>query len=257
MMLDGQVALVTGAGKGIGRAIAIELAREGAKVVINALHKSSAENTCKELLSEGHESVAFAADVGNNNMVEDMVAQVLKRFWRIDIMVNNAALPADIILFKDTTKSDRDNEMVTLEGAFNCTRAVLDTMITQRSGRIINISSVGGRTGEIGRAVYSAAKAGMDIFTRALAKELGQYNITVNSVSPGAIESPRFKARSEAIREAHRKLIALCRFGEPEEVAHLVVFLASKKASYITGAVIPIDGGITDLLEYPEEDEVS
>lgn len=249
-MLDGQVALVTGAGKGIGRAIAIGLAREGAKVVVNALHQSSAENTCKELLSEGYEAMAVIADVGNNKVVEEMVSQVLDRFKRIDILVNNAAAPAEIILFKDTTKSDRDNEMVTLEGVFNCTRAVVETMIAQGSGRIINISSVGGRMGDVGRAVYSAAKAGMDIFTKALAKELGQYNITVNSVSPGAIESPRFKARSEAIREAHLKLIALGRFGEPEEVADLVVFLASKKAGYITGAVIPIDGGFTDSLGY-------
>ena len=247
-ILDDRVALVTGAGSGIGKAIAIGFAREGADVAVNDIHQSLAEDTCKELFSAGSQAMPVAADVGDNRMVEKMVAQVLERHGRIDILVNNAAAPAERILFKDTSEQDRDAEMVTLTGAYNCTRAVVKTMIAQRSGRIVNISSADGRIGAAGRAVYSAAKAGMDIFTKALAKELGSYAITVNSVSPACVESPRFRARSEALRDAFRKVIAVGRFGDPEEVADLVVFLASKKAGYITGAVFPIDGGLTDFL---------
>ena len=243
MRLLGQVALVTGGGKGIGKAIGRLLAEHGCAVAVNALHETSATAACRELRDAGHRACAVPADVSDEAAAEEMVKRAAGELGPIDILVNNAAAPAEFVQFADTTSEIQRQEMVTLLGVFHCTRHVLPSMIERKRGRIINISSCAGRHGQPGRAVYSAANAGIDSFTRALCMEVGRYGITVNSVSPGATETPRFRARSEGVRQEHRRVIALNRFAEPEEVAQAVLFLASDQANYLSGAVIDVDGG--------------
>lgn len=241
----GKVALVSGAGRGIGKAIARALAAEGIKVGVNALHEESATAATKEIIDAGGQAIALPANVANQDRVNRMVAKLAEAFGPVDILVNNAAAPAEFIPFEKTTIKDQENELVTLIGTLNCTRSVLPSMIERRNGRIINISSTSGRYGTPGRTVYSAANAGIDSFTKALAHEVGQYGITVNSISPGAIESPRFKARSKEMRDAQQRMIAIPRFGEPEDVANAVLFFVKKESSYVTGAILDVDGGFS------------
>ena len=244
MKITGQTALVTGSGKGIGRAIAKLLARNGVKIVVNALHEESADGAAREITEEGYSAIALAADVSDQQAVNHMVDEAERHWGRsIDILVNNAAAAANFIPFGETTLEIQRDELVTLLGVFNCTRAVLPGMVKAGCGRIINISSISGTHGTPGRAIYSAANAGIEMFSRALAMEVGQLGITVNCVNPGATESPRFKARTEELRRRHRDAIALDRFAEPEDVAKAVLFLASDMANYITSAVIGVDGG--------------
>jgi len=245
MKLAGKTALVTGAGQGIGKAIARALAEHGAAVAVNALHEESAREACRELVEAGHEAMAVAADVADESAVQEMAARATGELGPIEILVNNAAAPAELVPFAVTTGEIQKQELVTLLGVFHCTRHVVGSMIERRHGRIINISSVAGRYGHPGRAVYSAANAGIDGFTRALAAEVGQYGVTVNSVCPGAVESPRFRARSKEVREAHRLAMCLNRFAEPEEIAEAVLFLASDQADYITATVMEVSGGFT------------
>ena len=250
MAFTGEVALVTGAGRGIGRAIAEAFASHGIKVGVNALHKESATEVVKEIEESGGYAIALQANVANQQEVHNMVGTLVETFGSVDILVNNAASPAEIIPFDKTTLIEQEKELVTLIGTFNCTRSVLPLMIEKRNGRIINISSVGGRHGMPGRAIYSAANGGIDTFTKALAREIGRYGITVNSISPGATESPRFKARSKEVRNEHRRMIALPRFGEPEDIANAVLFLASNESSYVTGAIVDVDGGFSGYEPY-------
>lgn len=245
MKLRGKVALVTGAGKGIGKAIAKILAENGATVAINAYHQESASGACKELTDAGYRVMAVPADVSDQDSVNTMVSDVENQLGNIDILVNNAAAAAQFTPFESTTIENQNSELVTLLGVFNCTRRAISAMIEAKGGRIINISSIAGRYGAPGRAVYSAANAGIEAFSRALAMEVGQYGITVNCVSPGATESPRFKARSEEIRSEHRKAISLDRFAEPEEMAKAVLFFASDMSDYVTAATIDVDGGFS------------
>ena len=250
MTFIGKVAFVSGAGRGIGRAIARALAAEGIKVGVNALHQESAAATTKEIIDAGGQAIALPADVAGQDGVNRIVAKLVQAFGPVDILVNNAAAPAEFIPFEKTTIKDQENELVTLIGTFNCTRSVLPSMIERRNGRIINISSVGGRYGAPGRAIYCAANGGIDSFTKALAHEVGQYGITVNSISPGATESPRFKARSKEMRDAHQRMIAIPRFGEPEDVANAVLFFVKEESSYITGAILDVDGGFSGYEPY-------
>jgi len=243
MELTGEVALVTGAGKGIGKAIARALAENGVAVAVNALHNESARNACRELTEAGHKVCSVAADVSNEAAVLEMVRHAVRELGPIDILVNNAAAPAEFVRFAETTAETQTQEMVTLTGVFHCTRHILRSMIERGRGRVINISSIAACFATPGRAIYSAANAGINAFTKSLAAEVGQYGITVNAISPGATESPRFRARSEEVRDAHRKMISLDRFAEPWEIAQAVLFLASGQADYITGAVIDVDGG--------------
>lgn len=245
MTLTGEVALVTGAGRGIGRAIARGLAEHGAAVAVNALHEESARGACEALTKAGYKATAVAADVSDEAAVQEMVKRATRELGPIDILVNNAAAPAELVPFAATTSETQRQELVTLIGVLNCTRHVLRSMIERNRGRIINISSIAGRCGQPGRAIYSAANAGIDAFTKALASEVGRHGITVNSVSPGAVETPRFRARSEEVRNTHRLAISLHRFAEPEEIAQAVLFLASDQANYITAAVIEVSGGFT------------
>lgn len=243
MKLVGKVALVTGAGKGIGKAIALLLAQNGAAIAINAYHQESASAACQELLEAGFRAMAVPADVGNQKAVNRMVDKVKAELGPIDILVNNAAAPAEFVLFEVSTPGVQHQELITFLGVLHCTRPVLPGMISRRRGRIINISSLAARHASPGRAIYSGANAGIEAFTKSLSCEVGRHGITVNCVSPGAVDSPRFKARSEEVRSAHRKAISLDRFGEPEEIAQAVLFLASDMSNYITGAVLDVDGG--------------
>ena len=245
MELAGKVALVTGAGKGIGLAIATSLARQEIQVGVLALHTESAAAATKKITDSGGEAIALVADISNQEMVDKAVSKLRDTFGPVDIIVNNAAAPAELVPFEKTTLEIQHNELVTFVGTLNCTRAVISSMIERRFGRIINISSIAGRYGAPGRVIYSAANAGIDVFTKALAHEVGQYGITVNAISPGATESPRFKAREKEVRDAHQRMIAIPRFGEPEDIANAVLFFAQKSSSYITGAILDVDGGFS------------
>jgi NAD(P)-dependent dehydrogenase (short-subunit alcohol dehydrogenase family) len=250
MALDRKVALVTGAGKGIGQTIAMALAASKVKVGVNARHEDTAVATTREIIDAGGEAIAVPGNVAEQATVNTIAAKLVKAFGPVDILVNNAAAMAEIVPFEKTTTKEQEEELETLIGTFNCTRSILPVMIERRSGRIINISSVSGRYGMPGRAIYSAAKAGINMFTRALAFEVGQYGITVNSISPGATMTPRFKARSQEVHDAARRMIAIPRFGEPVDIASAVLFLLAEEASYITGAVLDIDGGFGGYVPY-------
>ena len=243
MKLAGEVALVTGSGRGIGNAIAELLARHGAKVAINDVNRESAEAACRTLADAGFSAIAVPGDVNDPEAVDQVVRQTLARFGRLDILVNNAAAPNEAIPFESSTLEIQGHELTTLMGVLHCTRSVLPTMIENRGGRIISITSISGRFGEPGRAIYSGAKAGIERFSQAVSAEVGRYGITVNCVRPGPTESARFKARTQEFREERRESVSLARFVEPEEVAQAVLFLAGDMANAVTGTVIDVDAG--------------
>lgn len=244
-MSDKQVAVVTGGSRGIGKAISLELAGSGRRVAI--VYKSNREKaleTLKEIESLGGEGEIFQADVTKWADIEEVVKGVLTKWGRIDILINNAGITRDKLLFK-MDEVDWDEVLDTdLKGAFICTRLIARHMIKNRDGRIVNIASVIGEIGNIGQSNYSAAKAGLIGFTKACAKELSRWNITVNAVAPGYIDTEMTKVLDEDVKKEYLSKIPLGRFGKAEEVAKLVLFLVSKDASYITGQVINIDGGL-------------
>jgi 3-oxoacyl-[acyl-carrier protein] reductase len=244
-MDDRQVAIVTGGSRGIGRAISLELANSGRRVaIVYRSNRDKALKTLKEIESLGGEGDIFQADVTRWNDIEEVVKGVLTKWGRIDILINNAGITRDTLLFK-MTEEDWDEVLDTdLKGAFICTRLVARQMIKNREGRIVNIASVIGEIGNIGQSNYSAAKAGLIGFTKACAKELSRWNITVNAVAPGYIETEMTTGLDDGIKQEYLNKIPLGRFGKAEEVAKLVLFLVSKDASYITGQVINIDGGL-------------
>ena len=242
-LLEGQTALVTGASRGIGKAIAISLAREGAEVIIN--YSSSLENANKvvsEINSFGGKAYALQADISNETSVNELIKTVLERNKKIDILVNNAGITKDGLLMRMKTDDWQKVLDLNLSGVFYCTRAVSRQMIKQKKGRIINITSVVGLMGNPGQANYSAAKAGVIGLTQTAAKEFASRGITVNAVAPGFISTDMTKdLNSEAILSA----IPLGRFGKPEDVAGAVRFLAADpSAAYITGQTIQVDGGM-------------
>ncbi|MDF2388112.1 3-oxoacyl-[acyl-carrier-protein] reductase [Nostoc ellipsosporum NOK] len=243
-LLQGQVAIVTGASRGIGRAIALQLATQGANVVVNyASSATAAENVVAEITAAGGQAVALQADVSQADQVDTLINTVLEKFKRIDILVNNAGITRDTLLLRMKPEDWQAVIDLNLTGVFLCTRVVSKIMLKQRSGRIINITSVAGQMGNPGQANYSAAKAGVIGFTKTVAKELATRGITVNAVAPGFITTDMTSNLSNT--EDIIKYIPLGRYGQPEEVAGVVRFLAADPAAaYITGQVFNVDGGM-------------
>jgi 3-oxoacyl-[acyl-carrier protein] reductase len=244
MNLVNKVAIVTGAGRGIGKAIAIALAREGANIIAIDVDIQTAEKVAKEIKSLDRQALAIQVDVSDSKEVNRMVQSVLKKFKRVDILVNNAAIIKRGSI-EDLTEEDWDRVMdVNLKGTFNCMKAVVGTMKKQRYGKIVNISSIAGKIGDLASApCYGASKAGMTCLAKSLARELASYNINVNVVAPHAIETDMSKEWSEEKRKSIIADIPLGRLGEPEDVAEAVVFLVSDKAKFITGEVLDVNGG--------------
>lgn len=244
-MLTNKVALVTGGSRGIGRAIAIALAEKGAKVAINYAGREDAANETVSIIQKnGGEAIAIKANVADYEEVEQMVKRVVETFGSLDILVNNAGITRDNLILR-MKESDWDDVINTnLKGVFNCTKAVTRQMMKQRGGRIINISSVVGVAGNAGQANYVAAKAGVIGLTKTTAKELASRNITVNAIAPGFIETEMTDALGDDLKQEMLKQIPLGSFGQPEDVANVVLFLASDASRYITGQTIHVDGGM-------------
>lgn len=245
MKLEGKVALVTGASRGIGRAVALKLAEEGAKVAINfAGNLAKAEEVKATIESNGGEAILVQGNVADFEVVGDIVKKVVDAWGRIDILVNNAGITRDNLLLK-MSESDFDEVIATnLKGVFNCTKAVTKLMMKQRGGRIVNMSSVVALMGNAGQTNYAAAKAGIIGFTKSAAKEFASRGVTVNAIAPGFIGTDMTSAIPEKIKDEMIKTIPVGRFGNPEDVANAVLFFASDDAAYITGQVICVDGGM-------------
>jgi 3-oxoacyl-[acyl-carrier protein] reductase len=244
-MLKGQVALVTGSSRGIGRAIALGLAEAGADVVVNyAGSESAAEDVVQLIRSMGRRAEKIQAHVGNTEQTESMVKTAMEQFGKIDILVNNAGITRDNLIMRMKEEEFDDVIDTNLKGVFNCIKAVTRPMMKQRSGTIINISSVVGVLGNPGQANYVAAKAGVIGLTKAAARELASRNITVNCVAPGFIETDMTEKLPEEARTALLQQIPLAKLGKPEDIAKVVLFLASGAASYMTGQTIHVDGGM-------------
>lgn len=243
--LSGSVALVTGASRGIGAVIARRLAEAGVKVGVNYLSSpESAEEVVSSIISAGGEALLVEGDVAQEEPAKSTVQQVVSRWGRIDILVNNAGINRDRLLLRMNTDDWDQVIQVNLRGAFLCTRFVMPHLIKQRSGRVVNISSVVGISGNPGQANYAAAKAGLIGFTKSVAREVASRNVTVNALAPGYITTGMVEKLSEAAREKILSRIPMGRFGVAEDVSEAVVFLCSNGASYITGEVLTIDGGM-------------
>ncbi len=239
------MALVTGGSRGIGRAVALKLASLGAKVAVNyRANEAAAQEVVKEIEAQGGEAMAMQGDVRDAQQAKALVDKTLEAFGRLDILVNNAGITKDTLLMR-MSESDWDLVLDTnLKGAFHCTKAAQRPMIKQHYGRIINITSLSGLVGQVGQANYSAAKAGLVGFTKALAKELGSRNITVNAVAPGYVPTDLTADLPQEMIEGMLSLTPLGRPGTAEDIANAVAFFASEEASYITGQVLRVDGGL-------------
>ncbi len=247
--LTGRVAVVTGSSRGIGRAIALKLASLGAKVVVN-YHSSedAAREVVEQIESQGGEAIAFQADVKQAEEAKELIEAALDAYGRLDILVNNVGITRDTLLMR-MKEEDWDIVLETnLKGTFNCTKVAQRPMIRQRYGRIINITSVSGIVGQVGQANYSASKAGIIGFTKAVARELGTRNITVNAVAPGYVPTDQTADLPQELIDYILELTPLKRPGTAEEIANAVAFLASEESSYISGQVLAVDGGMMTMM---------
>lgn len=242
--LEGKISLVTGASRGIGRAIALKLSSLGAKVAISDIAKEAAEGVVSEIKNQGGDAFAIEADVRDSEAVKAMVGQITDRWEKIDILVNNAGINRDTLLLKMSDKDWDDVINTNLRGTYTCTKFALRSMMRQRWGRIISMASIAGIIGNVGQTNYAASKAGIIAFTKSIAREVGSLNITANAIAPGFIMTEMTDRMPQERREAVLQFISLRRYGKPEEVAELAAFLASERAGYISGQVIGIDGGM-------------
>ncbi|KQL19059.1 3-oxoacyl-[acyl-carrier-protein] reductase [Cytobacillus solani] len=245
MKLERKIALVTGASRGIGREIALGLAKQGADVVVNY---SGSEDRANQVVAEikelGRNAIAVQCDVSNSESVANMVKATIDTFGKLDILVNNAGITKDNLLMRMKEEEWDDVININLKGVFLCTKAVTRQMMKQRSGRIINISSIVGVSGNPGQANYVAAKSGVIGLTKTTAKELSSRGITVNAIAPGFITTDMTDKLTEDVKDQMLKQIPLARFGEPEDIANVVVFLASEDSKYMTGQTLHVDGGM-------------
>lgn len=245
-LLDGKVALVTGGSRGIGKAIALKFASEGADVVFTYLsNKAAAEQTAQELGQFGHRVKAYASDASSFESAHELVKQVIEDFSRIDILVNNAGITRDTLLMRMTEQQWDEVLNGNLKSAFNFTHAVMPLMARQRAGSIISLSSVVGIAGNAGQANYAASKAGIIALSTSVAKEMGSRNVRCNCIAPGFIDTDMTSSLPEELRKEWAKTIPLRRCGTPEEVANVALFLASDLSSYVTGQVIHCCGGMS------------
>jgi len=243
MRLKGKKAIVTGAGQGIGRSIALKMAQEGADVVIAEMNPDTGAQTAREVETLGRRAMFQAVDVANQKQVQNMVAEILREWKRIDILVNNAGFDRGTTLLK-VKEEDWDAVLgVHLKGALNCIQAVAPHMIENLYGKIVNISSIWGKSGALSEISYSSAKAGMIGLTKSVARELGRYQINVNVVLPGLILTPTIAKMAEKYQNMIIEDTPLRRMGQPEEVANVVAFLVSDEASFMTGAMVEVSGG--------------
>ncbi len=241
MILDGKVALITGGASGIGAGIAKRFTQEGALVALCDIDMDSGINTATEI---GKKVKFFQLDISSEEQVNDTVEAIVKEFNKVDILINNAGITSDRLLLRMTKQDWQKVIDINLTGTFLVTRAVIKHMVKQRSGRIINIASVIGMIGNAGQSNYAASKAGIIGFTKSCAKELAARNILVNALAPGFIETKMTEMLPEDVKQAYLKMIPLARFGQPDDVANLALFLSSDQSSYITGQVICLDGGM-------------
>jgi 3-oxoacyl-[acyl-carrier protein] reductase len=246
--LEGKVALVTGASRGIGKAIALKLASLGSKVAVNyvaieASNKADADGLVENIIRLGGEAISIEADIRDSEAVRAMVERVTAEWDKIDILVNNAGINRDTLLLRMSDDAWDDVISTNLRGAYLCTKFALRSMTRQQWGRVISLSSVTGRVGNAGQSNYAASKGAIIAFTKSVAREMGSRNITVNAVAPGFIVTGMTDKLPPDRKQAILSMVPLQRFGQPEDVAELVAFLASERAGYITGQVITIDGG--------------
>jgi 3-oxoacyl-[acyl-carrier protein] reductase len=243
MDLTGKRAIVTGAGQGIGRAIALKLARQGAEVIVDDINPETAPQVAQEIQVLGRKAVAVVADVSKRDAVDQMVQTAVQELGGIDILVNNAGIARSNVLAR--LKDDQWDEVlnVDLKGILYCIQAVIPSMMKQRSGKIISISSIYGRIGAIGDVNYAAAKSGIVGLTKTVARELARYNINVNAIMPGLVDTALLRGIPEKYLKPMIEEVPLKRIGRPEDIANVVAFLASEDSSYMTGAIVEVTGG--------------
>ena len=242
--LIGKIAIITGASRGIGKAIAIQLATYGVKISLVARNRSDLDTVLNTIIESGGEAQSITGDVSNFNSFSDIVDKTLKKWKQVDILINNAGITQDNIIMR-MKENEWDNVMaINLKGCYNGIKAVTRPMVKNKSGRIINITSVIGQIGNPGQSNYAASKAGIIGLTKSIAKELGSRNITLNAVAPGYIATDMTNQLDNDVKKLLKTTIPLGRLGKPEDVANLVCFLASDKASYITGQTFNVDGGM-------------